>query len=137
MLRTSSESAVTSRPNGESMPMLTVEELERKLRGQTKSDVESSSLPVTAQPSTPPSAVLSSGSVPVTRIPGLLPIVPGSIPVCLNVVSVHISLIVMVALCNRADHYIFMLLFVLLSSFFSSPNLKRHRLEVCRTSTHG
>ena len=31
-----------------------------------------------------------------------------------------------------------MLWFVLLSSFFiSSPNLSRHRLDVCHTSTHG
>jgi len=40
----------------------------------------------------------------------------------------------MVALCNRADHYIFMLWFVLLSffllSFFSSPNLSGRRLVV-------
>jgi len=42
----------------------------------------------------------------------------------------------MVTLCNRADHYIFALLFVL-SSFFSSPNLSRRRLDVCHTSTHG
>ena len=48
---------------------------------------------------------------------------------------------VMVALCNRADHYIFMLWFVLLllllSSFFSSPNLSGRRSDVCHTSTHG
>ena len=45
--------------------------------------------------------------------------------------------LVMVALWNRADHYIFMLLFVLLLflSFFSSPNLSRRRLDVCHTST--
>jgi len=45
----------------------------------------------------------------------------------------------MVALWNRADHYIFTLWFILLlsSSFFSSPNLSRHRLDVCHTSTHG
>ena len=45
----------------------------------------------------------------------------------------------MVALWNRADHYIFMLWFVLLlsSSFFSSPNLSRRRWDVCHTSTHG
>ena len=46
----------------------------------------------------------------------------------------------MVALWNRADHYIFMLWFVLSSfflSFFSSPNLSRRRLDVCHTSTHG
>ena len=44
--------------------------------------------------------------------------------------------IVMVALSNRADHYIFMLWFVLSSSFFSSPNLSRRRLDVYHTSTH-
>ena len=41
----------------------------------------------------------------------------------------------MVALCNRADHYIFALWF--LSSFFSSPNLSGRRLDVYHTSTHG
>ena len=49
--------------------------------------------------------------------------------------------IFMVALCNRADHYIFMLWFVLsfflLSSFFSSPNLSGRRLDVYHTSAHG
>jgi len=48
--------------------------------------------------------------------------------------------IIMVALCNRADHYIFMLWFavlLLLLSFFSLPNLSRRRLDVCHTSTHG
>jgi len=29
------------------------------------------------------------------------------------------------------------LFFLLLSIFFSSPNLSRHRLDVCHTSTHG
>ena len=43
----------------------------------------------------------------------------------------------MVALCNRETIYIFMLWFVLLSSFFSSPNLSRRRFDVCHTSTHG
>jgi len=43
----------------------------------------------------------------------------------------------MVALWNRADYYIFILSFVLLSSSFSSPNLSRRRLDVCHTSTHG
>jgi len=44
----------------------------------------------------------------------------------------------MVALWNRADHYIFKL-FLLSSSFFfiSSPNLSGQRLDVCHTSTHG
>jgi len=49
-------------------------------------------------------------------------------------------ILVMVALWNRADHYIFMLWFVLSSSsssFFSSSNLSRRRLDVCHTSTHG
>ena len=48
---------------------------------------------------------------------------------------------IMVALCNRADHYIFALLFLfiyLLSSiFFSSPNLSGRRLDVYHTLTHG
>jgi len=51
----------------------------------------------------------------------------------------------MVALCNRADHYIFALWFLsfflssffLLSFFFSSPNLSGRRLDVYHTSTHG
>jgi len=52
------------------------------------------------------------------------------------------SVLVMVALWNRADHYIFILSFVvvvlLLSSFFfSSPNLSRRRLDVYHTSAHG
>jgi len=49
--------------------------------------------------------------------------------------------LIMVALCNRADHYIFMLWFVLsfffLSSFFSSPNLSGWRLDVYHTLAHG
>jgi len=48
----------------------------------------------------------------------------------------------MVALWNRADHYIFpcgflFFLFFFIFSFFSSPNLSRRRLDVCYTSTHG
>jgi len=52
----------------------------------------------------------------------------------------HLSLLlIMVALWNRADHYIFMLWFVLSSSsfFISSPNLSRRRLDVYHTSAHG
>jgi len=52
---------------------------------------------------------------------------------------VSFAAIVMVALWNRADHYIFAL-WLLLSfflSFFSSPNLSRRRLNVYYTSTHG
>jgi len=49
-----------------------------------------------------------------------------------------IKSIFMVALCNRADHYIFMLYLLLLSSFFiSSPNLSGRRLDVYHTSAHG
>ena len=49
-----------------------------------------------------------------------------------------IGLCIMVALWNRADHYIFILLFLLpLSSFSSSPNLSRRRLDVCHAATHG
>jgi len=56
----------------------------------------------------------------------------------LKLVSAHDALI-MVALCNRADHYIFALWFLLLLSFFffSSPNLSGRRFNVYRTSTHG
>ena len=50
--------------------------------------------------------------------------------------------LLMVALCNRADHYIFALWFLsifllLLLLFFSSPNLSGRRLDVYHTSTHG
>jgi len=59
------------------------------------------------------------------------------------VVDVLFYLFIMVALCNRADHYIFALSF--LSSifffffffFYSSPNLSGRRLDVYHTSTHG
>jgi len=43
---------------------------------------------------------------------------------------------IMVAVWNRADHYIFILWFFL-SFFFSSPNLSGRRLDVYSTSTHG
>ena len=45
----------------------------------------------------------------------------------------------MVALCNRADHNIFMLLLLLLLLllFFSSPNLSGRRLDVYHTLAHG
>ena len=45
-------------------------------------------------------------------------------------------MLIMVALCNRADHNIFML-FLLLSSFFSSPNLSGRRLDVYHTLACG
>ena len=44
------------------------------------------------------------------------------------------SSFIMVALCNRADRYIFMLWFLF---FFSSPNLSGRTLDVYHTSTHG
>jgi len=50
------------------------------------------------------------------------------------------TFLVMVALCNRSDHYIFALWFLsffLLSFFISSPNLSGHTLDVYHTSTHG
>jgi len=44
----------------------------------------------------------------------------------------------MVALWNRADHYIFALWFLSSSIFFfSSPNLSGRTLDVYHTSTHG
>jgi len=47
----------------------------------------------------------------------------------------------MVALWNRADHYIFIMWFLLLLSIylsvFSSANASCRRLDVCHTSTHG
>jgi len=69
--------------------------------------------------------------------------------------------LIMVALCNRADRYIFALWFLsfffffslvsdiaifvlkrdvklqLTNSFFPLPNLSGRRLDVCHTSTHG
>ena len=48
------------------------------------------------------------------------------------------SSLIMVALCNRADHYIFSCgFYLLLSSFLSSPNLSGRRLDVYHTSTRG
>jgi len=43
--------------------------------------------------------------------------------------------LVMVALCNRADHYIFAVISFFLSFF--SPNLSGPRLDVYHTCTHG
>ena len=47
---------------------------------------------------------------------------------------INMLVIIMVALCNTADHYIFILF---LSSFFSSPNLSGQRLDVYHTLAHG
>jgi len=49
---------------------------------------------------------------------------------------IFILSLVMTALCNRAGHYIFALWF-LSFHLFSSPNLSGHRLDVYHTSTHG
>jgi len=48
-------------------------------------------------------------------------------------------LLIMVALCNRADHNIFMLFLLSSSSFFffSSPTLSGRRLDVYHTLAHG
>jgi len=50
--------------------------------------------------------------------------------------------LIMVAVWNRAEHYIFALWFLLYSSFFlcyffPSPNLSGRRLDVCHASTNG
>jgi len=51
-----------------------------------------------------------------------------------------INSLIMVALWNRADHYIFALLlvsfFFLLSLFLSLPDLSGRKLDVYHTSTH-
>jgi len=47
----------------------------------------------------------------------------------------HLQLFVMVALWNRADHYIFALWFLSSIFFLSSPNLSGRRLDVYHTST--
>ena len=46
-------------------------------------------------------------------------------------------LLIMVALCNRADHYIFILFLSFFFLFFSSPNLSGRRLDVYHTLAHG
>ena len=52
--------------------------------------------------------------------------------------SFNSSHIIMAALHSRCGHYIYVLWFLLLSSsFFSSPNLSRCRLDLCHTCTHG
>ena len=52
--------------------------------------------------------------------------------------ALYVLTFIMVALCNRADRYIFALLFlsVYLSFFFSSPNLIGRTLDVYHTLTH-
>jgi len=45
--------------------------------------------------------------------------------------------LIMVTLCNRADHIFLPCGFFFLSSFSSSPNLSSRRLDVYHTSSHG
>jgi len=54
-----------------------------------------------------------------------------------NEMIYFVFVLVMVALCNRETIYIFILFLILLSSFFSSPNLSSRRLDVYHTSAHG
>ena len=54
-----------------------------------------------------------------------------------EIVSTNMVVFVMVAIWNRADHYIFALWFLSIFFFFSSPNLSGRRLDVYHTSTHG
>jgi len=54
---------------------------------------------------------------------------------CKRDVTLGLTQVIMVDLCNRADHYIFILWF--LSSFFSLHNLSGRRLDVYHTSAHG
>jgi len=49
----------------------------------------------------------------------------------------QLYMLITIALCNRADHYIFAPWFLLLLSFFSSPNISVRRLDVYHTSSHG
>jgi len=53
-----------------------------------------------------------------------------------SICSSCVKSLIMAALHSRCGHYIFALWF-LLSSFFSSLNLSRRRLDVCHSSTHG
>jgi len=49
---------------------------------------------------------------------------------------IFVIVIIMVALWNKADHYIFALWFLSIFFFLSSPNLSGRRLDVYHTSTH-
>jgi len=49
----------------------------------------------------------------------------------------RVASFIMVALWNRADHYIFMLWFLSSIYLFSSPDLSGRALDVYHTSTHG
>jgi len=70
----------------------------------------------------------------VTQIPREL---PGSFAIVESAIAA-LCAVIMVALCNGADHYIFAVWFLLYFFFlFSSPNLSGRRLDVYHTSSHG
>jgi len=54
----------------------------------------------------------------------------------LSIRNRHSVDVIMVALWNRADHYIFILWFLSIYLLFSSPNLSGRTLDVYHTSTH-
>ena len=54
-----------------------------------------------------------------------------------NIDVIIVIVIIMVALCNRADHYIFILFLSSFFFFFSSFNLSGRRLDVYHTLAHG
>ena len=56
---------------------------------------------------------------------------------CGHTTCVMLTFLFMVALCNRADHYIFILFLSSFFLFFSSPNLSGRRLNVYHTLAHG
>ena len=63
---------------------------------------------------------------------------PGLVVKYHSIATTPVVTLIMVALCNRADHYIF-ILFLLSSSsffFFSSPNLSGRKLDVYHTLAH-
>ena len=54
----------------------------------------------------------------------------------LSIASPQAHPTIMAALWNRAGHYIFILWFLSIFFFFSSPNLNGRRMDVCYTSTN-
>jgi len=59
----------------------------------------------------------------------------GAVQIRADTRAVRVHVVIMVALCNRADRYIFILFLSLF--FLSSPNLSGRRLDVYHTSAHG
>jgi len=56
---------------------------------------------------------------------------------CVMLSAATTCTLIMVALWNRADHYIFMLWLLSIFYLFPSPNLSGCTLDVYHTSTHG